>query len=109
VAVAAIDAFAADMMLVAELNRLFDEHALIGVVSGQVEHRDDAAESGGEYDDAQDAQPGIDVGVAMKDLTHRVDARAAFSSLLETGAFAEADKHPLPHHCFAPVAGTSRF
>ena len=62
-------------MLVAELNGLLDEHALIGVVAGQVEHCDAAAKGSGESDEGQDAQPGVDVGVAMKDLTHRVAAR----------------------------------
>jgi hypothetical protein len=93
VAVAAVDAFAADMMLVAELNGLLDEHALIGVVAGQVEHCDAAAKGSGESDEGQDAQPGVDIGAAMKNLTLRVDARAASSkSLLETGAFAEAQE-----------------
>jgi hypothetical protein len=75
VAVAAVDAFAADMMFVAELNRLLDEHALIGVVAGQVKHRDCAAQDSDESDEGQDTQSGVDVGVAMKDLTHRVAAR----------------------------------
>ena len=84
---------AADVMRVAELDRLVDEHVLVRVVSGQVDQGDDAAEDGDESDDGQDAQSGVDVGVAMKDLTHRVEARAAFSkSLLETGAFAEATR-----------------
>ena len=70
---------AADVMRMAELDRLLDEHVLVGDVAGQVEHGDDAAEDGGEADDGQDAEPGVDVGVAMEDLTHRVDVRAASS------------------------------
>jgi hypothetical protein len=48
---------------------------LIGVVAGQVKHPDCAAQDSDESDEGQDAQPGVDVGVAMKDLTHRVAAR----------------------------------
>src|SRR5262245_49826147 len=76
VAVPAVDAFASDMVCVAELKRLLDEGALVRVVSGEVQHRHDAAEGGGDHANRQDAEPGVDVGGAMKDLTHRVDARA---------------------------------
>ena len=70
----------------AELDRLLDELALAGVVAGQMEQTDRAAEDGHEPYRRQNAEPGVDVRVAMEDLTHRVDVRAKFpKSLLETG------------------------
>ena len=62
-------------MRVAELDRLFDEHVLVRVVAGKVEQGDDAASEPGDGDNGQDAQSGVDVGGAMKDLTHRVEVR----------------------------------
>ena len=91
-AVAAVDAFSPDVVSVAELDRLLDEHILVGVVSREVEQSDDTAENGGESDGGQDAQSGIDVRVAIEDLTHRVDVRAAFSKrLLETGGLQKTE------------------
>ena len=74
--VAAVDADAAHMVGVAELNRLFDEIVLARVVTRQMEHRDDAAKRRHEEDDRQNAQPGVDIGMALEDLTHRVEVRA---------------------------------
>jgi hypothetical protein len=66
-------------MGMAELDWLLDVQALVGVVSREVQHADGAAEDGDEACDRKDAQPGIDVGLAMEDLTHRVDVRATVS------------------------------
>src|SRR5580765_4989067 len=71
-AVAAIDAVARDMALVAELNRLIACDVRLGHPRGaidlveQAEQRDDR-----EYG-AEDADPGDGVGAALEDLRHRV-------------------------------------
>ena len=54
------------MVRVAELDRLLDVVVLPGVVARKMEQADDAAESQEKRDDRQNAEPGIDVGVAVK-------------------------------------------
>ena len=95
-AVAAVDALPTDVVRMTELNRLLDVDALVRVVPGQVQQRDDTAYRDGYGDNGQDAQSRVDVGGAMKDLTHRVEARRVRTpkSLLETGAFAEEGLSP---------------
>ena len=63
-------------MGMAELDGLLDERVLIGVVARHVEQGDGAAEAADEHGNRENAEPGIDVGVAMENLTHRVDVRA---------------------------------
>ena len=57
------------------LNGLFDEVALLGVIPGEVEQRDDPAEQNRKDQDRDDADPSVDIGIAMKELAHRVDIR----------------------------------
>jgi hypothetical protein len=71
----AVDAFTTDVVRVAELKRLLDGYALVGVVPGEVQHRDDAAKGGGETSNGQDAESGIDVGGAMENLAHSCRTR----------------------------------
>ena len=73
--IAAIDAHAADVVRVAELDRLFDVNGLVRVVAGQVQRRNGAPEAADEQEKRQDTEPGVDVGVAMEELTHRVDVQ----------------------------------
>jgi hypothetical protein len=75
VAIAAIDADATDMMGVAELDRLLHEHVLVRVEAAKMNDGDCAAESGDEKPEGNDAEPGVDVGMTMEELTHRVDVR----------------------------------
>src|SRR5688572_30975982 len=70
-AVPAIDPHAADVMCVAELNRLLHEVVLPGVPARQVKERHDAAERQSEGQDRKKAEPRIDVGVPVKNLAHR--------------------------------------
>jgi hypothetical protein len=63
-------------MCVTELDGLFDEVTLLGVVPGEVQHGDDPAEEPQERQDRNDADPRVNIGVAMKKLAHRVDIRA---------------------------------
>jgi hypothetical protein len=93
----------------AELNRLLDELVLAGVVPGQVEQADRAAKDGCEPDRRQNAEPGVDVGVAVEDLTHCVDVSAKFpKSLLETAVFAEAQRAAAhPRVTIGPGPGTA--
>jgi hypothetical protein len=74
-AVPAIDAVVSGVMQVAELNRLLDVGVLIGEKPSNVEQRDHATEGEGEKAESNDTEPGIDVGVTMEELTHRVDVR----------------------------------
>jgi hypothetical protein len=63
-------------MGVAELDGLFDEFTLLGVVPGEVQHGDDPAEEPQERQDCHDADPRVNIGIAMEKLAHRVDIRA---------------------------------
>ena len=78
-----------DVVCVAELNRLFDEGALVGVIPGPVERPDGGAERTANNHKRQDAESGVDVGMAMENLTHRVDAMwpVAPQRLLEVACF----------------------
>jgi hypothetical protein len=76
VAIPAVDSHSADMMRVAELDWLFDVHALIGVVARPVEHGEGGAEAADDEQDCEDAEPRVDVRIAVKKLTHRVGVRA---------------------------------
>ena len=59
--IAAVEPLTTDVMSMAELDRLLDEHVLVGVVSRQVDHADHAAKNGGESDDGKNAESGVDV------------------------------------------------
>jgi hypothetical protein len=76
-AVSAVNAHPADMVGMTELDGLLDVVVLSRVIARQVEHPDDAAERQGEENDAENAEPGIEVGVALEYLTHRFDVRPA--------------------------------
>jgi hypothetical protein len=65
------------VVLVAELNRLIDEVGLIGVVAGPIQRRESSSERAAENQERDDADPRVNVGVAMEDLAHRVDAMVA--------------------------------
>ena|SRR5689334_5314861 len=79
-------------MRMTELDRLLDEHVLARVVAREMQQGDDAASGQRDGNDGQDAQSGVDVGSAMKDLTHRVETRERTpKSLLETGPFTEVE------------------
>jgi hypothetical protein len=81
-------------------------HALVGVVSRQVQHADHAAKRGHEGHDGEDAEPGVDICVAMEDLTHRDDIRAAriYKSLPEFKPL-QKQTPPMQH---TPPGGTVR-
>jgi hypothetical protein len=76
VAVPAIDAHAANVMSVAELDWLVDVDVLVGVVGRPVEQCEGRPEAADDEYECENAEPGIDVGIAMEELTHRVDVRA---------------------------------
>jgi hypothetical protein len=75
VAIAAVDADAPDVMGVAELNGLLHEHVLVRVEAAKMDHADHHTDSGDEESEGNDAEPGVDVGLTMEELTHRVDVR----------------------------------
>jgi hypothetical protein len=67
-------------MCVTELNRLLDEIVLCRVVAGQVEADNDPAQKSHERQDRHNAQPRVDIGMAMEELAHRVDIRVPDSA-----------------------------
>ena len=71
---------AADVMRVAELDGLLDEDVLVRVEAAEMHQPDHCAETGGEDAKCNDAEPRIDIGMAMKELTHRVGVRVVPSS-----------------------------
>jgi hypothetical protein len=70
VTIAAVDAFIADVMLVAELNRLLAREVGLRVVGGPSELRHKPERYADEEYRAEDTQPGNDVCAAMKYLAH---------------------------------------
>ena len=71
VAVAAVDAVAGDVALVAELNRLLARDVRLGHPGRAVDLGEEAEQAGDEEDRAEDADPSNRVRAAMKDLRHR--------------------------------------
>src|SRR5262249_54788364 len=74
-AVAAVDAVAGDVPLVAELNRLFARDVRFGDPGRAVDFAEQPEETGDEEHRTEDADPSNRVGAAMKDLRHRIEAR----------------------------------
>ena len=71
VAVAAVDAIAGDVALVAELDRLFARDVRLGHPGRAVDRVGEPEQAGDDEDGAEDADTGDRVGAAMKDLRHR--------------------------------------
>ena len=59
------------MVRMAELNRLLHVVVLPGVVARKIQEAEDAAEGQEERDDRQNAEPRINVGLALEELAHR--------------------------------------
>src|SRR5439155_10533841 len=85
VAVAAVDAVAGDVALVAELNRLLARDARFGDPRRSVHGVEEPEEGGDEENRAEDADPSNRVGAAVKDLWHLVDRRRDGSASRRTG------------------------
>jgi hypothetical protein len=81
VAVPAIDSHTADVVSVAELDGLFDVNVLIGVVRRPVEQSEGGPQAGDEKQNRENAEPRIDVRIAMEELTHRLDVRILWKRL----------------------------
>src|SRR5262249_48865953 len=71
VAIAAVDAVARNVPLVAELNRLFARNVRFGDPGRSVDRAEQPAEAGDEKHRAEDANASNRVGGTMKDLRHR--------------------------------------
>src|SRR5438046_26627 len=79
VAVSAVDAFAADMAHVAELERLLDELVLPGDPGRSHQGQDDPACDGQEREQSDETRTGEGVGASRKQLTHsRAEAPLAY-------------------------------
>ena len=76
-AVAAIDAVAGDVTLMAELNRLFAGDLRVGDPRGAMDLGDQPQQSGDDEERAEDTDPGNGVGAAVKDLRHSNVTRAS--------------------------------
>ena len=70
-AVAAVDAVAGDVALVAELDRLLARDAGLGDPGRAIDLGEEAEQAGDEEDRAEDADASNRVRAAMKDLRHR--------------------------------------
>jgi hypothetical protein len=70
-AIAAINTQAADMMLMAELHRLFTRHAFFRGIAGTVECSYEPQESGQEKEGAKNAYSRDGIGTGMKYLRHQ--------------------------------------
>ena len=80
-AVAAVDAIAGDVPLVAELDRLFACDTSPGDPGGATDELDEAEKNRGEEDDGNDAGAGERVRAAAKDLCHRSMAALAVETV----------------------------
>ena len=74
-AVAAVDAVAGDVALVAELNRLLARDVRLGDPGRAVDFGEEPEQAGDEEHRAEDADPRDRVGAAVKDLRHRSTSR----------------------------------
>ena len=70
-AVAAVDAVAGDVALVAELDGLLARDVRLGHPGRAIDFVEQAEQAGDEEDRAEDTDAGDGVGAAMKDLRHR--------------------------------------
>ena len=55
-AIAAVDAHSADVVRVAELNRLLDVHRLVGVVAGEMQSGDDDADAANKKQNSEETE-----------------------------------------------------
>jgi hypothetical protein len=70
VTVATVDSVVADVMLVAELHRLFPREERLSVIRRSIELEQHPQQNGGEKDGAKNARPCDKIGAALKSLAH---------------------------------------